>query len=554
MATAREILTIQLGHYSNFVGTHWWNSQEAGFNYSGKPSDINHDILFREGINSQNQVTFTPRLLLVDLKGSLQHLRIQGELYDVPVPDVNEAPWPTDKVQVEVSPEKDEKNEFLKDVETGNASTAGGGDGTPKPAKVYNLDDDVKTWSNFLVSRFHPRTVLVSNEFEHNSEQQPFDIYNYGTNLFKNRDFEEDLTDRIRNYMEECDNAQGFQILYDGTDGFGGIASSLSEFLADEYRNKSILAVPLISPIGDITPIQECVRTVNFALSLQKVSELVSFVVPLGTDSTNWRSAGAPRTFPHLQYNASSPYHTSAILASAIDTFSLRYRLKTGSDRMSDMTDPMSRHGRRVACCSLGLPFGIQEGGNLLHTLETWEGPLWTSITPHCDPDMEDLTKRLWMQSVVLRGIPQSRLRGAVNNEGGANPGMPCDSPSQLLQAYLSFSTNGTYSHVSSSEALWKVKPPFPRIFKPSVALNGDILSHGSRSELLNMNEVPVVASVNSCDSIGVMLKSLHSETARLNIRRFPAYAKAGLEADEYEESLESLYALAENYDEKYEI
>lgn len=24
---SREILTIQLGHYSNYVGSHWWNLQ-----------------------------------------------------------------------------------------------------------------------------------------------------------------------------------------------------------------------------------------------------------------------------------------------------------------------------------------------------------------------------------------------------------------------------------------------------------------------------------------------------------------------------------------------
>lgn len=74
----------------------------------------------------QNEVTFTPRLLLVDLKGSLQHLRIEGELYDVPVPDVNEASWPAEKVQVEVAPEHPEKNEFLRDIEAGSTSSAAG--------------------------------------------------------------------------------------------------------------------------------------------------------------------------------------------------------------------------------------------------------------------------------------------------------------------------------------------------------------------------------------------------------------------------------------------
>lgn len=72
----------------------------------------------------------------------------------------------------------------------------------------------MKTWTDFLVTRFHPRTVLINSEYEHNSEEQPFDIYNYGINLFNNSDFEEDLTDRIRNYMEECDNAQVISIYF----------------------------------------------------------------------------------------------------------------------------------------------------------------------------------------------------------------------------------------------------------------------------------------------------------------------------------------------------
>lgn len=50
--TTREIITFQFGNYSNYIGAHWWNVQEAGFNYDQSnyaPSDINHDVLFREG-------------------------------------------------------------------------------------------------------------------------------------------------------------------------------------------------------------------------------------------------------------------------------------------------------------------------------------------------------------------------------------------------------------------------------------------------------------------------------------------------------------------------
>lgn len=50
----KEILTLQFGHYSNFVGTHWWNIQERGFEYNtNQPSEINHDVLYREGFTDK---------------------------------------------------------------------------------------------------------------------------------------------------------------------------------------------------------------------------------------------------------------------------------------------------------------------------------------------------------------------------------------------------------------------------------------------------------------------------------------------------------------------
>lgn len=52
--SCNEILTLQFGHFSNFVGAHWWNLQERSFEYdSPVPSEVNHDILYREGITDQ---------------------------------------------------------------------------------------------------------------------------------------------------------------------------------------------------------------------------------------------------------------------------------------------------------------------------------------------------------------------------------------------------------------------------------------------------------------------------------------------------------------------
>ena len=74
----RAVITLQLGNYSNYIGAHFWNIQEAGFVYSNDNSitpSINNSVLFREGVAGLNSntatPTYTPRLVSVDLKGSL---------------------------------------------------------------------------------------------------------------------------------------------------------------------------------------------------------------------------------------------------------------------------------------------------------------------------------------------------------------------------------------------------------------------------------------------------------------------------------------------------
>ncbi|CAG5865249.1 unnamed protein product [Menidia menidia] len=82
-SVCREIITLQLGHYSNFVGTHWWNLQDASLSYDpdSPPAEIQSDAVFREGQTPAGHVTYTPRLIAMDLKGSLRTLRQEGSLY-----------------------------------------------------------------------------------------------------------------------------------------------------------------------------------------------------------------------------------------------------------------------------------------------------------------------------------------------------------------------------------------------------------------------------------------------------------------------------------------
>jgi hypothetical protein len=554
MASGREIVSLQFGSYSNFIGTHWWNLQEAGFVYNAdSPSEINHDILFREGVTSKGCVTFTPRLLLVDLKGSLRHLRQEGDLYDhVEDGKPSQVQWPVERVDVVCTP-KEEKNEFLDDLEN-EENSMDSTEACGSLPKVYNLDSAVNVWADYLRARYHPRTVSIINEYEHNSDTKPFDVFNYGADVWKTEQFQDDFIDRIRMYVEECDNMQGFHILLDGSDGFAGLGTSAVEYLEDEYSTKSKLVFPSIpSDFSNTTPLQDNMRILNIALAFHSLAEHSCLFVPLCLGSSGWKQPGVPREFPHLQYNKSLAYHSSAILAAALDTATLRYRMRTGTYTcLSEMTNSLSMLGRRVAVASLGLPFAMGYNAYLLDTLEKWEGPLWQTLSPGCN--LQD--DRIWMQSVVLRGVPEVRLRSAQTDgsmKQDTNAAHTCTSIQEILSLFLSCCSYATASHVTSAYSPCNVTSPFPQIFSDFVGLDGSISTEKKQSHI-GVYSMPAIAGLHSCRSVGDMLEALHLEVNNLQLKRFHYFYNSGLEEDEYQECLDHLALLRECYHEEFDV
>lgn len=159
--STREILTLQFGHYSNYVGSHFWNIQELGFDYTGAvKTECNHDILYREGQTANGEVTYTPRLLLCDLKGSLKTLPSSGGLPDdLGYQYEDDILW--DGV-VKIEEPAATKNKYLEDIDTAGPSVTA--------SKQYDLDNSVNTWTDFLYPRLHPRSVNIVKQYSHGDD------------------------------------------------------------------------------------------------------------------------------------------------------------------------------------------------------------------------------------------------------------------------------------------------------------------------------------------------------------------------------------------------
>lgn len=234
-SSTREVITLQFGHYSNFVGTHWWNIQESSFCYDPSVSfqqEINHDVLFREGLTLLGDQTYTPRLLMFDLKGSLKNLPRYGTLYQTPSCS-NEAAW-SGKISVhEAEPEP--KNEFQMDLEAEEpqtetivtdsrtldrdgrtldpeSSSSVTEDNRNPREKYYNLDEDISVWSDFLGTCLHPKSIQLVRDFMHEGSANPFNVFGYGQGIVKDEHFYDEFENSLHFFVEECDRLQGFQV------------------------------------------------------------------------------------------------------------------------------------------------------------------------------------------------------------------------------------------------------------------------------------------------------------------------------------------------------
>ncbi|GFS02961.1 protein misato homolog 1-like [Elysia marginata] len=374
--SAREVVTLQIGSYSNFVGTHWWNLQESSFVYDPQhfaafPKEVNHDVLFREGKTATGQVTYTPRLVLFDLHHSLGSLRREGTLYSI---DTEESiNWVGDVTLHEAPREK--RNAFLADLddvkdgsEDGEEQKTMDSDDIESVQKMeeasddipvkqvdavfgkalYNLDSEVKVWSDYLSTAFHPRTIHILQDYQHNDPEQPFNVFGMGQQVMKDGAIWDQVEDRVRYFTEECDHLQGFQIFLDSYNGFSGVGASMLSFLADEYSAKSRFTFAVTpTTVSDKTAKERSCRIINSALSLSHGCELGSLYLPLSLSSSLWKSVGSPVTLPYLDYKTNLDYHTSAVLAASVDTMTLPYRKDTGSSRVADITSSFSSYGRK---------------------------------------------------------------------------------------------------------------------------------------------------------------------------------------------------------------
>ncbi|CAM9200669.1 unnamed protein product [Ectocarpus sp. 12 AP-2014] len=381
-SSGREIITLQVGRYANFVGTHFWNFQDELLLLASRGGVVDapyeHGVLHRQAAERSRgggggaSGERTPRLVAFDTRdalGSLNPLGLVGG-GGARSTETAEAAQPSWAGGVSVfrqpSLERNALHEYLDNEDTaanavvaggGSAAEGGGGGGGVSSEKEededeemeearatgdvtrltkhpFGLDDTVTSWPDFLKSRLHPRAL---QELPFRDESSDFGLYASGggggggsrSSALGESDREQ-FSDALRQQLEECEAAQGTQTLVDLEGGWSGLGSALALELQEECRNRPRVCYALLrqkdAPAG---PGCHAPGAMGGGAAVGAGGAARSAVnLALGLHGLNEafslsfvldEEACNAETSPHMAIDPSNAYHTSAVLGAAVD-------------------------------------------------------------------------------------------------------------------------------------------------------------------------------------------------------------------------------------------
>ncbi|TPX67932.1 hypothetical protein SpCBS45565_g03456 [Spizellomyces sp. 'palustris'] len=535
----KEIVTLQLGHTANWVGTHFWNIQESYFHtHPEDEPEIQHDVLFRAGSNIHGEETYTPRLVLFDLKGTLKKV---SPLYE---PSNESASYTAHTWGGKVERYAEEpypKNQFLHHLD----------EPPPEPTMPLTYADElerkVSVWSDFNKLYYHPKSIVEIPHYLHEDDRNPFSTFTQGLDVFSQPDVKEDVLDeRLRFFVEECDSLQGFNLVADAVDGFSGIAASLLEYLRDEFPKKAAITFGIHKPLAlEYTQKSRTICSINSALLLEAACRTSSLYIPLFPPTRNDRDPNGWSKY--LSTDFASIYHWSAYLSTAIETTLLPVRVKANPIHMLDLADVVSGgSARTLAALASSLPFPMPK-----------HAPFTTVMSPQNSRIrwMRDLTQQLPYDSIgdhfghiaVLRGVAE--IAKFQNHEHQQFPTTKSQVQEALDKLFNSPSTVGGRSIVL--DQAMPVAETFPQFFTEHVDNNGVVDDLAKRSS----GVVTRVATMTHLQ-ISPQLKKLIIDAAqtltRISTPITVLYEKGehGISGEDWRAMREALEELAENYEE----
>ncbi|KAG2448450.1 hypothetical protein HYH02_006342 [Chlamydomonas schloesseri] len=376
----KEIVTLSFGSYASFVSAHYWNLQDEAAGYSGREGwseyadCVEYDALFSSSESRNGAMTYRPRAAWFDLAGSSGGASHRAEAAaaaaaaatggSAAVPtwagsvDVHRAA-PVARSTFAATLEQQEALDWdnLDEAEAARQQAvleeaarlldpaaarvrAGGAAGSSAVGARH--------WTDFCKVVVSPRTVVSlpgvwTGPAEHSLAAgwgaAAGDLLGGAGGGLQ---MVEEGVDVVRLLAEACDSLAGFQILVDDQTGFGAYAAAVLAEVVEDFPGRPRVLFSLRQPGawsgaaeaagpglpgGVAAPVSTAQMTarargeLSEALALCRMSELASLYIPLAAPAVQ-----AP--LPYLtSYNPLLPFHSSAVLAAAVDSAMLPTRL-----------------------------------------------------------------------------------------------------------------------------------------------------------------------------------------------------------------------------------
>uniref|UniRef100_A0A5B7B082 Uncharacterized protein n=1 Tax=Davidia involucrata TaxID=16924 RepID=A0A5B7B082_DAVIN len=530
----KEIVTIQVGSFANFTGSHFWNFQDELLGLAEDPQGdlvfknqcLDMDVLYRTGETQQGILTYTPRLVSVGFQGSLGSMSSRGTLYnEIPPVPSDVVTW-TGNVSTHAS-EPQKKNLFLQSLYEEEQDKLGMMNGTNSgnnhsqseiedKAIVESLENGVQFWTDYSKVHYHPRSLYELNGLW--MDVQEFDNYGLGRDAFSEGLRGEEITERLRFFLEECNHIQGIQFIVDDSGGFSGVAAEFLENIADEYSNIPVLLYNVRDPVSCMNPgsrKQAISRKLHDAVSFSRLSSFCKLIVPVGLPSLSRSNASR-----FLCIEDEKPYHSSAVYASALHSISLPFRMEpltpaaescyvSGAVDVNGIIQMLAGQSRQnmVTILDVAMPApsltGKQAEQSLLGNMQP--------LTPETAEEVED-----------LQAVESMTIHGTLGSEG--NRALISEVKDTVEAAYEHAMTRPKFSYLSVASCPLPIPLPFPSIFGNLVGQHGELLGspisgYPSRGSL-EIHSIPMAARLRSSSAVLPFLENRLGNLRRFGLER----------------------------------
>nr|XP_019701993.1 protein misato homolog 1 [Elaeis guineensis] len=513
----REIVTIQVGNFANYIGSHFWNFQDELLGLVEEPhgdpvfknSSLDMDVLYRAGETQQGLLTYSPRLISVGFPGSLGSRSLSGSLFDniSPYDTTDIVTWTGNVSRCVAEPHK--KNLFLQSLaeedQQNSALYANDPDKEKSSQKqiqdkdrVECLESGVKFWTDFSKVHYHPRSLYELDGSW--TDVQKFDNYGIGKDVLSAGLQIEEMSERLRFFVEECDHIQGIQFIVDDSGGFSSVAAEYLENIADEYANTPVLLYAAKDPGAYAFPVSQkesITRVLHDAISFSRLSSLCKLMVPVGLPSLSRSKLSSV-----LHVDDQKLFHSSAVYAASIHSISIPFRM--------ELPGPTATSSYVSGAADVGEVIHILAGQarqNMVTILDTaMPAPSLTDehnqgfihrnlhpLTPEVEEDDDDLYA---VESLIIHGALHSgHHRASISQVKDS-----------IYASYLGGSQKPMFAHLSIALCPLPIPLPFPSIFGSSVGPHGQLSgnqSEGAQSRgSLEIDSVPMAARLRSSKAV----------------------------------------------------